>query len=685
LRYDPESSFRTINLLAAALALVVALIGPAVYFFGEYSHQVSALETEVEINARIVDDVIAENPELWRFEEVRLGELLSRRPAEGDPEERRIYDSANGVVAESRQMLAAPLLRRSVKLLDSGKVVGRFEIVQSMRPLLQNTGSVGLLGTLLGLSIFIVLRILPLRALEKALAALDKEKERAQVTLHSIADGVITTNPIGEIESLNAMAESLTGWRKIDARWRSLGEVYRTLDARTRNACPNPVERVLCASGKEEPPDPSNRIVLVSRDGVERLIEESAARIHDHDGNRVGAVLVFRDVTEKVRTEEELLKGKKLESLGILAGGIAHDFNNFLAGILGNISLAKLSVEPGGKASGRLEAAEKAVLRAKELASKLLTFSKGGKPLRKPVLLEEIVRDSAYLAVMGSNCRCEFLLQEGLWPAIADDGQMGQAINNLAINAVQAMPGGGTVRIRMENAAVGNGEILHVKAGDYVKIDVVDHGIGIPGEHLPKIFDPYFTTKEHGCGLGLATTYNILKSHGGNIFAESTPGVGTAFHLYVPAVRGFVLSKGTAEEAAAIRGKGRILVMDDEEMILEVAGGMLRHLGYEPASARNGSEAILAYRTAAEGGNRFDAVVMDLTIPGGMGGEEAAQELLELDPDAKLIVSSGYSNDPVMASYAKYGFRGVVVKPYRIEELSRTLHEVIRGGQECRV
>jgi CheY-like chemotaxis protein len=375
----------------------------------------------------------------------------------------------------------------------------------------------------------------------------------------------------------------------------------------------------------------------------------------------------------------------KLESLGILAGGIAHDFNNFLAGILGNISLAKLEVEPENKACGRLDAAEKAVLRAKELASKLLTFSKGGTPIRKPVSMEEIVKDSSYLAVMGSNCRCEFVLPEGLWPAIADAGKMGQVVNNLVINAVQAMPGGGTLRIRAENASIRQEEIPHVKAGDYVKIDLLDHGIGIPKENLPKIFDPFFTTKEKGSGLGLATSYNILKSHGGNIFAESTPGVGTAFHLYVPAVRGFVPAKGAKEGETAIRGKGRVLVMDDEEMILDVAGGMLEHLGYEPFFACDGAEAILDYIRDLDAGNPFDAVIMDLTIPGGMGGEEAARKLLDLVPDAKVIVSSGYSNDPVMSEYARFGFRGVVVKPYRIEELSRVLRDVILDGGEARV
>lgn len=682
---DPGRPVRTISLLSAVVALVVALAGPAIYFAREYAHQASALETEAEINARIVNEEISDNPEMWKFEEVRLTELLGRRPAKGIPEVRRILDTGNNVVAQSRQMLPSPAFRRSENLLDSGKVVGRIEISRSMRPMLLSTGWVAFLGLLLGLAIFTVIRVLPLRALERAISALSEEKERAQVTLRSIADGVITTNLMGEVESLNEMAEKLTDWKEADARRRSLEEVFRTIDGKTRKPCGNPVESLLHAPSVSPPPESANRIVLIARDGVERLIEESAARILNEEGHHVGAVLVFRDITEKVRTEEELLKGKKLESLGILAGGIAHDFNNFLAGILGNLSLAKLEVEPESKACARLEAGEKAIMRAKELASKLLTFSKGGKPIRKPVLLEEIVKDSAYLAMMGSNCRCEFFFPEGLWPAIADAGQMGQVVSNLVINAIQAMPGGGTIRIHAENAVIARDEVPHVKTGEYLKIDIIDHGIGIPKENLTKIFDPYFTTKKKGNGLGLATTYTILKSHGGNIFVESTPEVGTAFHLYVPAVRDYVLVKGKKEGETAIPGKGRILVMDDEEMILDVAGGMLEYLGYAPSFAREGSEALLACLKAIDAGEEFDAVIMDLTIPGGMGGEETARKLLELCPDAKVIVSSGYSNDPVMSGYAQYGFRGVVVKPYRIEELSRVLHDVLRGEEEYHV
>ncbi|MDD5763079.1 MAG: ATP-binding protein, partial [bacterium] len=263
--------------------------------------------------------------------------------------------------------------------------------------------------------------------------------------------------------------------------------------------------------------------------------------------------------------------------------------------------------------------------------------------------------------------------------------QIGQVVGNLVMNAVQAMSGGGIIRIHAENATVREGDIRYVKAGDFVKVEVVDQGVGVPKDNLQRIFDPYFTTKEKGTGLGLATSYAIMKSHGGNIFVESEPGAGTTFRLYMPAAPGQVLHEGKSGPGTIIKGSGRVLVMDDEELILDVVAGMLDHLGYEPFSAKDGAEAIGKYVKAVDSGEPFSAVIMDLTIPGGMGGKEAAAKLLGLYPGAKLIVSSGYSDDPVMAEFAKYGFRGFVAKPCRIEELSRVLHEVILGRTEQQV
>jgi PAS domain S-box-containing protein len=396
---------------------------------------------------------------------------------------------------------------------------------------------------------------------------------------------------------------------------------------------------------------------------------------------------IVRDITEHKRMEEELLKVQKLESMGILAGGIAHDFNNLLTGILGNVSLIRMYMDPeDNKTYNRLSEAEKACLRAQDLTQQLLTFSKGGAPVKRVISIEELIKDSATFAVSGSDVRCEFYISEDLWMVEVDEGQISQVINNVVINADQAMPEGGVIRLKAKNINRGEliahssyeGDGLPLKGERYVKVTIEDEGIGIPKEHLTKIFDPYFTTKQRGSGLGLAAAYSIIKKHDGYIAVESKLEVGTKFYIYLPASDKEMLVRESIGHRAVV-GKGRVLVMDDEDMIRGVAGEMLNRIGYEVEFARDGTEAIELYRKAVESSRPFDVVIMDLTIPGGMGGREAIKRLLEIDPGIKAIVSSGYSNDPVMSEFSKYGFRDVIPKPYEIEGLSEVLNRVITG------
>jgi len=508
---------------------------------------------------------------------------------------------------------------------------------------------------------------------KEAEAALAAEKERLAVTLRSIGDGVICTDEKGIIALMNRMAEELTGWKEKEAIGRPLSDVFYIINEKTRKRCENPVDKVLESGGIV---GLANHTVLVSRDGTERILADSGAPIRDKDGKIFGVVLVFRDITKKQKMEEEIQKIDRLESIGVLAGGIAHDFNNILMAILGNIALAKIYARPGDKILKRLEEAEKASLRAKNLTQQMLTFSKGGAPVKKSVLIHELIKDSISFALSGSNVHCEFSLPGDLWPVKVDKGQIGQAINNLAINADQAMPAGGTIKVKAENTKISEENNLPLKTGEYVKITIEDQGVGIPKEHLPKIFDPYFTTKQKGSGLGLATAYSIIKRHDGYINAESELGAGTRFFIYLPASRREISAEMTKEEGP-IFGKGKVLLMDDEEVVREVAGEMLNYLGYEVKFAREGTEAISLYKKAKEAGEPFDVVILDLTIPGGMGGKEAIEKLLGVDPEVKVIVSSGYSNDPIMADFRRYGFKGVVAKPYKLEELSKELHRII--------
>jgi PAS domain S-box-containing protein len=413
-----------------------------------------------------------------------------------------------------------------------------------------------------------------------------------------------------------------------------------------------------------------SEVQLKTSAGAMVPVEMAASKTLWH-GQRA-AILLVRDIAERKKKEEELLKASKLESLGTLAGGIAHDFNNLLTAIIGNLSVARLLSEKDAKVAKPLIDADNAAHRAKDLTKQLLTFSKGGLPLKKAVDLSAIIRESASFSVRGSNIKCEVAMP-GCLPAVeADEGQISQVIHNLVINADQAMTEGGIIKISA-SVVEGQGE---GRSGRFLRIQVSDTGKGIEEENIGKVFDPYFTTKKEGSGLGLASVYSIIRNHDGYVELESRPGAGTTFSIYLPVtVKPIAEREGDAEELE--RGQGRILVMDDEHMVREAAATILEELGYEVEFAGNGQEALDKYSQEMRGGRPFDAVIMDLTIPAGMGGKEAVRRLLELDPGARVIVSSGYSNDDIMSDYARFGFSAVIAKPYRIIDLSRTVKGVV--------
>jgi len=460
---------------------------------------------------------------------------------------------------------------------------------------------------------------------------------------------------------------------------KSLTRVFTLIKTKTHDGGELVVENILQSGGVFGLDDP---MILLSRNATERMVAVSGTPIIDHNNRIIGVVLVFRDITEKKRMEEELIRAQKLESLGVLAGGLAHDFNNLLTAVLGNVSLAMMYCRPEDKIIARLKEAEKASLRARDLTQQLLTFSKGGAPVKKVTRIADTLKDSAWFAVRGSNVRCDLTVDHDLWLAEIDEGQISQVIHNLIINAYQSMPEGGVIRVSAANAVLGpeNDSSLPLSAGEYVKISVTDEGHGIPQDFLSKIFDPYFTTKTKGSGLGLATCYSILRNHGGTITVESEVGIGSTFDVYLPASSQKVVEK-KQNEGRIIPGTGTVLVMDDEQMLRDVVGELLNTLGYAVGFAADGVETIEAYWKAKEAGRPYDCIVMDLTIPGGMGGKEAIQRLREIDPHVKAIVSSGYSDDPVMADYRRHGFRGVVAKPYDAKELSEVLYRVINGEE----
>ncbi len=382
------------------------------------------------------------------------------------------------------------------------------------------------------------------------------------------------------------------------------------------------------------------------------------------------------EISERIRMEGDLLKAQKLESVGVLAGGIAHDFNNILMAIGGNISLTKRAIMFGERGDDYLEQVEKACHRAKDLAQQLITFSEGGVPVKKPTSFSKLLHDTINLVLCGSKIKSEVNVPDDLWVVSVDEGQISQVLNNLLLNAIQATKGGGIIRIGAENIVLAKENELHLNPGKYIKFFLQDYGIGIEKENISKVFDPYFTTKSQGSGMGLAVSYSIINKHDGHINVESEPGRGTIFQVYLPATEATILKTAPNVQEIAF-GEGKILVMDDEEIVRDIIGQFLLILGYNVEFAENGIEAIDLYRRSLESGERYEAVILDLTVPGGIGGKETIKELLEIDPEVKAIVSSGYSNDPVMANCEQYGFSGVIPKPYEIESLSQILKKVI--------
>ncbi len=415
----------------------------------------------------------------------------------------------------------------------------------------------------------------------------------------------------------------------------------------------------------------------LKKDGAIVPIEQSCSLI-EYD-TQPAILCISRDISERKRLDEERLRSQKLESLGVLAGGIAHDFNNLLTGILGNLSLAKTNLPETGPVAEQLAETEKATLRARELTQQLLTFAKGGAPIKTEAALAGLIQDTAGFSVRGTKAVCTYDCAEDLWLAEVDRGQLGQVLQNLVINAVHAMPEGGIIQLGAGNITV-NPDELPLRPGKYVLITVQDHGQGIPPEHLAKIFDPYFTTKQSGSGLGLAVVYSIIANHAGHITVESELGKGTLFSIYLPATGKSPLAKKPVSATTALaKGQGKVLIMDDEELIRNVSSAMLKQLGYEPHTANNGEEAITLYLHAQQEGHPFDLVIMDLTVPGGMGGKEAIGHLRQLDPQIKAVVSSGYANDPIMANFSEYGFCGVAPKPFSLQDLSILLQMILAG------
>lgn len=508
------------------------------------------------------------------------------------------------------------------------------------------------------------------KALERERKKFTDEMTRLTSAVEQTADTIIITNKDGVIEYVNAAFENLSGYRREEV----IGKTPSIIRSGQHDKAfyENFWDTILSGEVYQ------GEFINKKKNGELYFVYKTVTPVRNDKGEIINFVAVDKDVTEKKHEDENREKMVRLESLGVLAGGIAHDFNNILTAILGNVSFAKLSINSQSRTYALIDEAEKASLRAKELSRQLLTFSKGGEPVKVVASIASLVQDAARFAARGTRFKCLLSIPENLWMCEVDEGQLTQVVQNIVLNAEQAMPDGGRIYVCCENVSLDADGALPVKPGDYVRLSIQDEGAGIPPENLKRIFEPYFTTKKKGSGLGLATTYSIIKKHGGHIDVQSETGAGAKFIIFLPASE--KLQGGAKADDGKVLpvGKGRILVMDDEAPIRMLLQEMLEFLGYEASFAKDGQEALNLYREERESGKPFDAVLLDLTIPGGMGGKETMERLLEINPSVKAVVSSGYSDDPVMANYKHYGFKAVVPKPYDLKKMGDVLHDVMR-------
>lgn len=499
-----------------------------------------------------------------------------------------------------------------------------------------------------------------------------ESREQISAIVDTVVDPIITINDRGEIESANSSLVKIFGYTPEEVVGQNIKilmpEPYRNEHDGYLNRYLDTSEKRVIGIGRE--------VMGQRKDGTVFPIDLAVNEVNFK--GRTLFIGIIRDITERKRMEAEVRKAENLESLGLLAGGIAHDFNNMLTGVIGNFALLELVLDKDSDAYKMAKNGKEAADRSKDLTKQLLTFAKGGGPIKEVISIEELIRETVERTMQRDHSRVEFHLAEDLDSVHADQEQMGRVIQHLVLNAEQAMPVGGILSIAAENIEISTEGILPLATGSYVKVTAEDQGVGMSEEIMAKVFDPYYTTKETNRGLGLSIVYSIVQRHSGHIAVRSQKDIGTTFELYLPSMQKRTLVSGaTTQDREVVPGVSRVLLMDDEEIIHQSVAMMLRMIGYEVESAYDGAEALQCYQASIEQQKPFDVVLMDLTIPGGMGGKEAVGKLHEIDPQAHVLVSSGYADDPVMAQYANYGFAGKIAKPVDMEQLAAAIKGVL--------
>ena len=652
-----------IGSIGLVMSALIGMATPALYYTFAIRAERQALEIETAYTAKAVQSIIFSRLEMWEFETIRLLEVASKRTVNDGEDERTLYDASGNIVIETKFKAPAPIITSTAPIFVSGDKVGAVRAKRSVGDIMWGTIFAGIFGSAFGLGVYLLFRSYPLRLLKEALTGLASEKEKTETTLSSIRDGVITVDREARIIYMNPVAEMWTGWRSGEALGHNLKECYVTRRESERMES-----------------EGYTTCTLLSRNGDPQTIEEGWSPIKGRNSSEDGHVIVFRDVAEKRNLERQVQQAQKLESLGVLAGGIAHDFNNILMAVLGHAELALEKISPMSPARGDLTDIATAARHAADLCRQMLAYAGKSSFALERVGLRDLVEEMAHLlkTSISKKAILNLNLERGLPPIQADPSQVRQIAMNLIINASEAIgdkSGVITVSVgatRCDEEYLRKTELREdLVPGLYVHLEVTDTGGGMGAETRSRIFDPFFSTKFTGRGLGLAAVLGIVRAHKGALKVYSEPGKGTTFKILFPAFEDTVGGARTNDPSHLTdwRGKGTILLVDDEESLIALGARMLEHLGFTVLTAADGLQAVDLYR---ERGKEIDLVLMDLTMPH-MDGAEAFSELRRLNPDVRVVLASGYSHEDVASRFAGKGIDGVLQKPYTLAKLRETL------------
>lgn len=503
-----------------------------------------------------------------------------------------------------------------------------------------------------------------------------QNEEKFNRILDISEDAIVSIDEEYKIMLFNKMAENVFGYTPDEI----IGKHINTLlpERFRANHCSHIDNFALSKISAKRLNERFYKLFGLQKNGEEFPAEISISQTKE-DGKLIFTALVH-DISKQAKMEDKVLRAQRIESIGAIASGIAHDFNNILTVILGNTNLAMLFAKAGNaeKALETLAKIEKATVRSSNLTQQLISFSKSGSSVTGILSASKLVKDTIEFAIKGTNIGCEFFIPDDLWYIDVDETQLNQVLNNMVINASHAMPEGGSIKVEAQNISTIPKELLSsLSQGKYIQISITDYGVGIKREHLTNIFNAYFTTKANGNGLGLSTSYTIIKKHNGLITVMSELGKGTTFHIYLPASFNNIPIKNEEDVTSSLKGDGKILIMDDDDEIRDVGSRTLGYIGYNVESVKDGVEAIEMYKRSIAEGKPFDVVIMDLKVHGGMGGKEAVEKLHEIAPEAKTVASGGFPNDPIIVNYQEYGFNGAMCKPFEFKELNKLLQKII--------